>query len=34
MFVPLMDLRTLNAIGPSIAKHTITGVWMSPFASC
>lgn len=34
MFAPVMDLRTLNAIGPRIAKHTITDVWMSPFASC
>jgi len=33
MFAPVMDLRTLNAIGPRIAKHTITDVWMSPFPS-
>jgi len=26
--------RTLNGVGPRIAKHTITDVWMSPFASC
>lgn len=34
MFAPVMDLRTLNGVGPRIAKHTITDVWMSPFASC
>jgi peptide/nickel transport system substrate-binding protein len=33
MYAPVMDLRTLNAIGPRIAKHTITDVWMSPFPS-
>ncbi|MBS0527530.1 MAG: ABC transporter substrate-binding protein [Proteobacteria bacterium] len=33
MFAPVMDLRTLNAIGPRIARHTITDVWMSPFPS-
>ena len=33
MFAPVMDLRTLNGIGPRIAKHTITDVWMSPFPS-
>jgi peptide/nickel transport system substrate-binding protein len=34
MFAPVMDLRTLNGVGPRIARHTITDVWMSPFASC
>lgn len=34
MYAPVMDLRTLNGVGPRIAKHTITDVWMSPFASC
>jgi peptide/nickel transport system substrate-binding protein len=34
MFAPVMDLRTLNGIGPRIAKHTIADVWMMPFASC
>jgi peptide/nickel transport system substrate-binding protein len=34
MFAPVMDLRTLNGVGPRIAKHTITDVWMMPFASC
>jgi peptide/nickel transport system substrate-binding protein len=34
MFAPVMDLRILNGVGPRIAKHTITDVWMSPFASC
>jgi len=33
MFAPVMDLRTLNGIGPRVAKHTITDVWMSPFPS-
>jgi len=33
MHAPVMDLRTLNGIGPRIAKHTITDVWMSPFPS-
>jgi peptide/nickel transport system substrate-binding protein len=33
MYAPVMDLRTLNGIGPRIAKHTITDVWMSPFPS-
>jgi peptide/nickel transport system substrate-binding protein len=33
MFAPVMDLRTLNGIGPRIAKHTITDVWLSPFPS-
>ena len=34
MFAPVMDLRILNGVGPRIARHTITDVWMSPFASC
>jgi peptide/nickel transport system substrate-binding protein len=33
MFAPIMDLRTLNGIGPKLTKHTITDVWMSPFPS-
>ncbi|MFI5030735.1 MAG: ABC transporter substrate-binding protein [Reyranellales bacterium] len=33
MYAPVMDLRSLNGIGPRIAKHTITDVWMSPFPS-
>jgi peptide/nickel transport system substrate-binding protein len=33
MYAPLMDLRALMGIGPRIAKHTITDVWMSPFPS-
>jgi peptide/nickel transport system substrate-binding protein len=33
MYAPIMDLRTLNGIGPRIAKHTITDVWMSPWPS-
>jgi peptide/nickel transport system substrate-binding protein len=33
MFAPVMDLRTLNGIGPRVIKHTITDVWMSPFPS-
>jgi len=33
MYAPVMDLRTLNGIGPRVAKHTITDVWMSPFPS-
>ncbi len=33
MFAPVMDLRTLNGIGPRVTKHTITDVWMSPFPS-
>lgn len=34
MYAPVMDLRTLNGVGPRIARHTITDVWMSPFVSC
>ena len=33
MFAPIMDLRALMGVGPHIAKHTITDVWMSPFPS-
>jgi len=33
MYAPVMDLRALMGIGPRIAKHTITDVWMSPFPS-
>jgi peptide/nickel transport system substrate-binding protein len=33
MFAPVMDLRALIGIGPRIAKHTITDVWMSPWPS-
>lgn len=33
MFAPIMDLRTLNGIGPRVTKDTITDVWMSPFPS-
>jgi len=31
MYAPLMDLRALMGVGPRIARHTITDVWMSPF---
>jgi peptide/nickel transport system substrate-binding protein len=31
MFAPVMDLRVLMGVGPRIAKHTITDIWMSPF---
>jgi peptide/nickel transport system substrate-binding protein len=33
MYAPVMDLRALMGVGPRIAKHTITDVWMSPFPS-
>jgi peptide/nickel transport system substrate-binding protein len=33
MFAPVMDLRTLNGIGPRVTKDTITDVWMDPFPS-
>jgi peptide/nickel transport system substrate-binding protein len=33
MYAPIMDLRALMGIGPRVAKHTITDVWMSPFPS-
>jgi peptide/nickel transport system substrate-binding protein len=31
MFAPVMDLRALMGVGPRIARHTITDIWMSPF---
>jgi len=33
MFAPVYDLRVLQGVGPRIAKHTITDVWMSPWPS-
>jgi peptide/nickel transport system substrate-binding protein len=33
MFAPVMDLRVLMGVGPRIARHTITDLWMSPFPS-
>jgi peptide/nickel transport system substrate-binding protein len=33
MYAPIMDLRALMGVGPKVAKHTITDVWMSPFPS-
>ena len=33
MFAPVMDLRALMGVGPRVAEHTITSVWMSPFPS-
>ena len=33
MFAPVMDLRALMGIGPRIAKHTVTDIWMSPWPS-
>jgi len=33
MFVPVTDLRALMGVGPKVAKHTITDVWMSPWPS-
>jgi peptide/nickel transport system substrate-binding protein len=33
MFAPVMDLRLLMGVGPRVAKHTITDVWMSPWPS-
>jgi peptide/nickel transport system substrate-binding protein len=33
MYAPVMDLRALMGIGPRVAKHTITDVWMTPFPS-
>ncbi len=33
MFAPVMDLRTLNGIGPKVTKHTIGDVWLDPFPS-
>ena len=31
MYAPVMDLRVLIGIGPRVAKHTITDIWMSPW---
>lgn len=31
MFAPIIDLRALMGVGPRVAKHTITDIWMSPF---
>jgi peptide/nickel transport system substrate-binding protein len=31
MFAPVMDLRALMGVGPRVAKHTITDIWMSPW---
>ena len=31
MFAPVIDLRTLNGIGPRVTRHTITDIWMSPW---
>lgn len=31
MYAPVMDLRVLMGIGPRIAKHTVTDIWMSPW---
>jgi len=33
MFAPIMDFRALMGVGPRVAEHTITSVWMSPFPS-
>ncbi|HYE94191.1 MAG TPA: ABC transporter substrate-binding protein [Terriglobales bacterium] len=33
MFAPVMDLRVLQGVGPRVAKHTITDIWMSPWPS-
>jgi peptide/nickel transport system substrate-binding protein len=33
MYAPVMDLRVLMGVGPRVAKHTITDIWMSPFPS-
>ena len=33
MYAPVMDLRVLMGVGPRIAKHTITEIWMSPLPS-
>jgi len=33
MYAPVMDLRALMGVGPRVADHTITTVWMSPFPS-
>jgi peptide/nickel transport system substrate-binding protein len=31
MYAPVMDLRALMGVGPRVAKHTITDIWMSPW---
>src|SRR4029078_8535500 len=31
MFAPVMDLRTLNGIGPRVTRHTIIDLWTRPF---
>jgi peptide/nickel transport system substrate-binding protein len=31
MYAPVMDLRALMGVGPRIARHTITDIWMSPW---
>jgi len=31
MHAPVMDLRALMGVGPRIARHTITDIWMSPW---
>jgi len=33
MFAPVMDLRALMGVGPRVARHTVTDIWMSPFPS-
>jgi peptide/nickel transport system substrate-binding protein len=33
MYAPIFDLRALMGVGPGVAKHTITDVWMSPLPS-
>ena len=33
MFAPVMDLRSLNGIGPKVIKHTIGDVFLDPFPS-
>jgi peptide/nickel transport system substrate-binding protein len=31
MYAPVMDLRVLMGVGPRVARHTITDIWMSPW---
>jgi peptide/nickel transport system substrate-binding protein len=31
MFAPLMDLRTLNGMGPRLADHTMNAIPVYPF---
>ena len=33
MFAPVMDLRSLNGIGPKVIKHTIGDLFLDPFPS-